>query len=116
MLSETYRREEFPCQALVVSFSLLFLSPETLREVSTDTKSPVSVVYLRVKKNAHVRDYDLMMIRNFSEDVHQGVGQSTDLLPRTMIPETSEKSDDLEGTRFRHVFMTIGVTTRIMSL
>ncbi|KAF2558224.1 hypothetical protein F2Q68_00017524 [Brassica cretica] len=30
--------------------------------------------------------------------------------------ETSEKSDDLEGTRFRHVFMTIGVTTRIMSL
>ncbi|CAN7067208.1 hypothetical protein BRARA_C02853 [Brassica rapa] len=65
---------------------------------------------------SHVRDCDLMMIRDFAEDDHQGVGQSTDLLPRTMIPETSEKSEDLEGTRFRHVFMTIGVTRRSMSL
>ncbi|KAF3604864.1 hypothetical protein DY000_02050323 [Brassica cretica] len=95
-------------------------------QVSTDTKSPVSVVYLRVKKNAHVRDYDLMMIRNFSEDVHQGVGQIYRLIAKDYdseedgnyfkLMETSEKSDDLEGTRFRHVFMTIGVTTRIMSL
>lgn len=61
-------------------------------QVSDGHEEPISVVYLRVKKNtmakSHVRDCDLMMIRDFAEDDHQGVGQSTDLLPRTMIPVT----------------------------